>query len=342
MRARAKIAGIAVLAGAVAVVLPGPQAGAVVGSCPVRSSTRLGYVPWQLRQASGLTTTAESPGVLFTHNDRGLRDSPNTAQNEDTDTASVWAIRPDGTLLARINLTNGGSYIQYADTEAIGTDRRHRVVNGVALPDQIILADTGNNVDPRVTVALYRFTPPVIRPTDAFRTIDVPAEIIPVEYYNKATGGTPVTLNVESFALDRGGNGWFIPRKTGLPYAYRATAAALDAAANGTTPARAVRSTQLLVDGPMTDASISPNGTRLTVKTMEDIYVFSLSASANGSDIPTALGTWPCLAASAPNKSTAGYGEAITARDDGGFYTVPEGAKTARGTAVSPIWSLNA
>jgi hypothetical protein len=275
--------------------------------------------------------------VLFTHNDRGLRDSP--APGEDTDSATVWAIRPDGTLLARIRLTNNGVPIPYSDTEAISTDRSHRTVNGVQRPEQIVLADTGNNVDPRDTVALYRFTPPFIDATvtpAVVPTIDIPAEIIPFQYFTKATGGTLLTLNVEAFMVDRAGNGWFIPRSATLPYSYKVTANALDAAANTSTPARAVRSTRLQVNGPMTDASIPPTGPMMFVKTMTNTYAYAL-----GSDVGAALGTMPCLVAVATTNKSAGYGEALTARDDGGFYTLAEGAKTARGTAVSPIWSFS-
>ena len=198
-------------------------------------------------------------------------------------------------------------------------------MNNVAMPEQIVLADTGNNVDPRVTVALYRFTPPAISTVKpaVVPTLDIPAEIIPVQYFNKATGGSPVTLNVEAFMVDGAGNGWFIPRTATLPYSYEATAAALNGASNKPTPARAVRSTRLQVDGPMTDASISPGGSMMLVKSMQDTYAFAL-----GSDVGAALGGASCVVASAATSKVAGYGEAITARDDGGFYTLAEGSKT--------------
>jgi hypothetical protein len=335
MRARATILGTVALTTGLVFALPGSPAVAVPTSCPASSSSKPGSIPWQVRQASGLTTTTGSPGVLFTHNDRGIRDNP--ANGEDTDSATVWAMRTDGTLLARIVLTNGGAPIQYFDTEAISTQRGPG-------GERIVLADTGTNADDRVTVAVYRFQPPMINANvvpQVVPTITVSAEVIPVEYYNKVTGGTAVKLNVEAFAMDADGNGWFIPRNSTRPYAYEATANALNAASTSGTPARAVRVTQLLIQGPVTDTSIAPGGRRLLVKTMDQVYAYPL-ASASGANVSAAFGANPCLVITAATNKSAGYGEAITARDDGGSYTVAEGAKGARGTAVSPIWSLNA
>ena len=60
------------------------------------------------------------PNVLFTHNDRGIKDSP--APGEDTTDAAVWAIGLNGQALARFRLTSGGNPIPYFDTEAISRD----------------------------------------------------------------------------------------------------------------------------------------------------------------------------------------------------------------------------
>jgi hypothetical protein len=294
-------------------------------ACPAPTPTSTGRVSWELRQASGLTTVASSPGVLFTHNDRGLRDSP--APGEDTTYAAVWAIKPNGKVLARFRLVDdNGAPIPYFDTEAISTDREGRIV----------LADTGTNVDQRVTVALYRFVPPPVLPDQAFTSADVTADVIPIQYFNAATGGSPVRLNVEAFTVDAADSVWFIRRTTGRPYSYTAGLSALDAAVQTGAPARAVRSTRLTVDGPMTDASISPNGTALLVKTSKLVYRYSLA----GTTVVGALKGTPCLVASAATKNAAGFGEAIVADDAGGFYTVAESAKTLHSGYGSVIWSF--
>ena len=214
MRSSRVIGGLGIVAASLGVALTASPAGALTTVCMARTPATAGKVPWTLRQASGLTSLPGKDDVLYTHNDRGLRDSP--APGEDTANAAVWAIKPDGTPLARYRLTAGlgGPPIPYFDTEAIGHDPA----------GHLVLADTGTNVDHRVVVALYRFTPPAIDPNKAYVEQDVAAEIIPIAYYNSATTQTQVQLNVESMAIDAAGSAWFIPRKSGKPYAYVATA----------------------------------------------------------------------------------------------------------------------
>ena len=303
-------------------LVPGP-AGAVDNVCVARTSSSPGNLRWQLRQASGLTSLAASPNVLFTHNDRGIRDSPG---DEDTEYAAVWAIGLDGQALARFRLTSGGTPIPYFDTEAISRDPQGRLV----------LADTGTNVDGRVTVALYRFTAPQVTAGQTYVEQDVPAEVIPLAYYANATTSTRTKLNVEAMAIDPTGNAWFVPRNSTLPYSYMATASALNQAVGGTTPARAVRSTRLAVDGPMTDASFSPDGTMLLVKSISTVYAYDLRTTS----VATALGRTPCAVATANKAKAPGYGEAIVARNDGSFVTVAEGSKTQTSGLSSALWSF--
>ena len=321
------IGGLGIVAASLGVALTASPAGALTTVCMARTAATAGKVPWTLRQASGLTSLPGADGVLYTHNDRGLRDSP--APGEDTAYAAVWAIKPDGTPLARFRLTagRGGPPIPYFDTEAISHDAA----------GHLVLADTGTNVDHRVVVAVYRFTPPPVDPNQAYLEQDVPAEIIPVAYYNNATTQTQVQLNVESMTIDAAGSAWFIPRKSGKPYAYVATAAALDAASGTSTPARAQRSSQLTVAGPMTDASISPGSAMLVVKTTTATYGYWL----NGGSVATALAGAPaCTVATATRSKDPGYGEAIVARDDGSFTTLAEGSKTAHSGSASAVWSF--
>jgi hypothetical protein len=318
------VVGLAVAFGVAGFALVPAPAGAVDNVCVARTSSSPGRLSWQLRQASGLTSLAASPNVLFTHNDRGIRDSP--APGEDTTDAAVWAIGLDGEALARFRLTSGGTSIPYFDTEAISRDPLGRLV----------LADTGTNVDGRVTVALYRFTPPVVVAGQAYVEQDVAAEVIPLAYYANATTSTRTKLNVEVMAIDTAGNAWFVPRNSTLPYSYIATAAALNQAAGSTTPARAVRSTRLAVDGPMTDASFSPDGTMLLVKSIKTVYAYDLRSTS----VATALGRTPCAVATASKAKAPGYGEAIVARNDGSFVTVAEGSKTQTSGLSSALWSF--
>jgi len=327
MRSSRVIGGLGIVAASLGVALTASPAGALTTVCMARTAATDGKVPWTLRQASGLTSLPGADGVLYTHNDRGLRDSP--APGEDTANATVWAIKPDGTPLARFRLTAGpgGPPIPYFDTEAISHDAA----------GHLVLADTGTNVDNRVVVAVYRFTPPAVDPNQAYVEQDVAAEIIPVAYYNSATTQTQVQLNVESMMIDAAGSAWFIPRKSGKPYAYVATAAALNAASGTSTPARAQRSSQLTVPGPMTDASISPGSTMMVVKSTTTTYAYLLN---NGSVAAALAGAPACTVATATKAKAAGYGEAIVARDDGSFTTLAEGSKSAHSGSASAVWSF--
>ncbi len=329
MRLRIGLLALAASASALGIAGVGSTtaAAAAVATCPsTPTASRTGHVGSELRQASGLTTVATSPGVLFTHNDRGLRDSPQGV--EDTTYAAVWAIAPDGTPLARFRLTAHGAPIPYFDTEAISTDREGRIV----------LADTGTNVDQRVTVALYRLMPlPKVTPGQPFVSVDWPADVIPIQYFNAAKGGAPIKLNVEAFTIDATDAAWFIARTGKLPYSYTASMAVLGAAVGSTTPARVVRSSRLAVDGPMTDASTSPDGTTLLVKTPKVVYHYSVGVGG----VAMALKATPCALVTAANKNAAGFGEAVVVANDGSFYTVAESSKSLPpGGVGAPIWSF--
>ena len=105
MRSTRVIGGLGIVAASLGVALSAPPAGALTTVCMARTPATAGKVPWTLRQASGLTSLPGADDILYTHNDRGLRDDP--APGEDTANASVWAIKPDGIPLARYRLTAG-------------------------------------------------------------------------------------------------------------------------------------------------------------------------------------------------------------------------------------------
>ena len=76
--------GLVVAFAAAGLALTPVRAGAVANVCVARTSSSPGNLRWQLRQASGLTSLAASPNVLFTHNDRGIRDSPGPTRTRRT------------------------------------------------------------------------------------------------------------------------------------------------------------------------------------------------------------------------------------------------------------------
>ena len=273
----------------------------------------------QVRQASGLAVTATSPGVLWTHNDRGIRDNP--IAGEDVTSAAVWALRPTGQLLGKYRLlTTAGAGISFHDTEAITRDPAGRLV----------LADTGNNVDPQAVVHLYRFTAPVVSPTQAFLSTTVRADVIPVTFHRTATSTPRKVLNTEAVFMDTAGNAWFVPRKrTGAVAFYVATAAALEQARTSGVPARAVQTGTTGASGPFNDASLSPDGNLLLLKTTAAVHAYDLTGVRTIAGIAAAISrpttsTGPCVVLAYPQNTSPGRGEAVVVANDGSFFTLAE------------------
>ena len=78
MRSSRVIGGLGIVAASLGVALTASPAGALTTVCMARTPATAGKVPWTLRQASGLTSLPGADGILYTHNDRGLRDIAGT------------------------------------------------------------------------------------------------------------------------------------------------------------------------------------------------------------------------------------------------------------------------
>ena len=88
----------------------------------------------------------------------------------------------------------------------------------------------------------------------------------------------------------------------------------------------------------MTDASISPDGAMMVVKTTTTTYAYLLD---HGSVATALAGAPACTVATATKAKDPGYGEAIVARDDGSFTTLAEGSKSAHSGSASAVWSFS-
>ena len=305
-----------------------------MGGCDDRTARVAGTAPLQVRQASGLTTTASSPGVLWTHNDRGIRDFP--VPGEDTDSARLWAMEPSGRLVASVRLvTADGAPISYHDTEAVSRDPQ----------DRVVLADTGQNVDPQRLAHLYRAAV-TVDASAAFTEFDAVADVIPIEYFASLGSRTPLVVNVETVFVDTAGDAWFVARSSGFANVYVAGAADLEEATATGVPARAVAVTRTGVKGPFTDASLSPSGDLLLLKTTKAVYAYDLVGVRTRSGIAGAIArsvssTGPCVVAAYPRNSNPGRGEAVVVADDGSFFTLAEGAKDPARTKRTPVYSFS-
>lgn len=93
-------------------------------------------------EASGLAASALNPGVFWVHNDSG-------------DTPRAFAMRTDGTVLARYNLT-GATATDWEDMA-----RGPGPVSGI---DYLYLADIGDNSASRSFITVWRVPEPVVDP----------------------------------------------------------------------------------------------------------------------------------------------------------------------------------
>lgn len=145
---------------------------------------RLGTLPDELTESSGLAASHESPGVLWSHNDSG-------------NDAVVFAIDTTGDLLGRVRI-EGARNVDWEDMELapcrLAADRTltaagretgapmsehdlHRTDSPRDGTDCLYIADTGDNRLRRDDPALYRVPEP--RPAD---TVTTAAERFPVRF----------------------------------------------------------------------------------------------------------------------------------------------------------------
>ena len=233
--------------------------------------------------------------------------------------------------MASIRLvTADGTPISYHDTEAVSRDPQ----------DRLVLADTGQNVDPQRLAHLYR-TSVAVTASAAFSESDAVADVIPIEYFASPSSSTPLVVNVETVFVDTAGDTWFVARSSGFANVYVAGAADLEEATATGVPARAVAVTRTGVKGPFTDASLSPSGDLLLLKTTKAVYAYDLVGVRTRSGIAGAIArsvssTGPCVLAAYPRNSNPGRGEAVVVADDGTFFTLAEGAKDPARTKRTP------
>lgn len=126
---------------------------------------RLGWMPDELLESSGLAASRRYPGVLWSHNDSGHD-------------PVVFAIDTTGQLLGRVRVS-GARNVDWEDMElapcaATGDDGGGGQRSG---KDCLYIADTGDNRLRRDDAAIYRVPEPA--PGD---TVTAPAERFPVRF----------------------------------------------------------------------------------------------------------------------------------------------------------------
>jgi hypothetical protein len=143
---------VAVLAACVLSLVPGAWADGAAAGDSARVAFAIGDP--RITESSGLAASVRHPGVLWTHNDSG-------------DTARLFALGPDGRVLATLNLAG----VEARDWEAVAGGP------AAARPPARLVGGRGDNLGSQRSVSVYRVTEPA-----ALRDATVPARRYRLRY----------------------------------------------------------------------------------------------------------------------------------------------------------------
>jgi hypothetical protein len=190
----------------------------------------------RITESSGLAASQLHPGVLYTHNDSG-------------DAARVFAVGPDGRVLATLRLAG----IQARDWEAIAVGRDERG------QPALFVGDIGDNRGTWPSVAVYRISEPAV-----LRNATVPARRYRLRYPDGPR-------NAEALLVDPRGNRLFVASKESVGGGlYEAPATLRSDQVNLLHRVAGVPSL-------VTDGSFSPDGRSFVLRGYLDAYVYAAS-----------------------------------------------------------------
>ncbi|HEY2957529.1 MAG TPA: hypothetical protein VGM21_04870 [Actinomycetota bacterium] len=190
----------------------------------------------RVTESSGLAASRLHPGVVYTHNDSG-------------DAARVFAVGPDGRVLATLRLAG----VQARDWEAIapGRDERGRPA--------LFVGDIGDNRGTWPSVAVYRISEPAV-----LRDATVPAR----RYRLRYPGGP---RDAEALLVDPRSNRLFVASKEPTGGGLYEAPAVLRG--DGVNLLRRVGGVPPLV----TDGAFAPDGRTFVLRGYLDAYVYAAS-----------------------------------------------------------------
>ena len=252
----------------------------------------------ELLEASGLATSLQSPGVLWSHNDSG-------------DSARLFMVRDDGAALGRLALP-GVTAEDFEDMDLgpcpDGTD------------PCLWVADTGNNLMSRTEVVVYATPEPSIDPSQ--ESVELTADTVwrfPIDY-----PGDPIDIEAMMVAAD--GPTLYFFEKNNLDRAriYRHPGplvadqlATLEELGDFAAPGLAVDFGRAI-----TAADLHPSGTRMLLRVYTAIYEYRFGSGQGVADLDAIE---PTLVAAGP--LTEPQGEALTYDFSGsGVWSVSEDA----------------
>jgi len=268
-------------------------------SAPPTSIVQLGSIKdTLLSESSGAAASRRQPGVIWTLNDSG-------------NPPWVHAIDTTGKVLGAFRITGAQNF----DWETL-------TLSPCAAGSCLVIGDTGDNPERRPEAVLYRVPEPeVVRAGSAALEHTPPAESLQVRYPDHPH-------DIEAIYADATGAVHLITKgRSGGILHFRVAASAW----GGASPAVAERldSLPILPDWPgagrvVTDAALSPDGTKVAIRTYGDVYFFGVGEGGHLSPDQWRachLGT-----------TLEPQGEGITWLDDHRLLLISESSDTVRGT----------
>jgi hypothetical protein len=242
-------------------------------------------------ELSGLALSHSQARVLWTLNDSG-------------DHARVFAITPNGRLLADVTVT-GAENVDWEDI-AIGP------ASGAG--DALYIGDIGDNSATRSAVVVYRAPEP--RVGGGAPSATAPAQRLTLRYPDSAHDAEALLVDPSSGAL-------VIVTKDfgGIARLYVADHPSTDA----TTTMRRAGRVSLGTGEAVTAGDVSANGRTIVLRTYDRAFAWS---RRQGESLASAMRGRPCIARA--DLLVEGQGEALALTRRGrAFYTVPEGGRPA-------------
>lgn len=204
-----------------------------------------GHLHASINESSGLVRSQVHDGIYWTHNDSG-------------DRARLFAVRADGSLVRDVAV-DGAQNVDWEDIAADGQGH-------------LWIADTGNNLNMRRDLTLYRVPEP-----DPRAAGDVRADrTVRVRYPDQQGFPDPMALNFDAEALFWAGDTlWLLSKRRSDHHTVLYRVPALD----GDVLLERVSELDLKEDpanygGLVSGADVDPTGERLAVLTYHAVYLF--------------------------------------------------------------------
>jgi DNA-binding beta-propeller fold protein YncE len=270
-----------------------------------RMLERLGTLPPELNESSGLAISRSQPGVLWSHNDSG-------------DAPTIYAIDESGRLLATVPIAAADA----RDWEDMSSGPCPASVTAAASESCLYLADIGDNEGVRKSVTVYVVVEPILDRT----VVKQPAARAQSFHYRYPAGpddseAITVLPDGDVTIVTKGRTGAIEFMRLSRESVARAITSGevLTAENAGNTGIKPGNRIGRLVTG----VAVSPNGKTLAVRTYNEVFFYSPVPEGHA-------GRWrdlgrPCFLGSAEPQ-----GEAIAFLDDETMLLTSE---TARGIA---------